>query len=278
MTGSLAGQGWAWTAAIALLTWAASVPRRDASLADRVWGLLVAAPAVWVAWQLSPAWGLDSRATWLLLLLLAWALRLSLFLTWRNWGHGEDRRYAAMRQEHGPAFALRSLVTVFGLQATLAWMIGAPVWMALGSDRPLGALDLVGLVIAAAGIGWEAVADAQLARFRADPAHRGQVMDRGLWRYSRHPNYFGETCVWWGFGLCALGAGAPAWLLLSPLLITVLLLRVSGVRLLEQDIAERRPAYREYIARTSAFVPWPPRPRPQPRTPTRHDTSSQTGP
>ena len=109
------------------------------------------------------------------------------------------------------------------------------------------------------GFAYETVADAQLARFKADPAARGTVMDRGLWRYCRHPNYFGECLLWWGFFLMAVGAEAPAWLVVSPLLMTVLLLKVSGVPLLEEDLSQRRPGYREYVARTPAFIPWPPR-------------------
>lgn len=147
---------------------------------------------------------------------------------------------------------------MFGLQAGLAWLISLPLYAAIASPVPLGWLDALGVSLVLAGIGIETLADLQLTRFRRDPANRGRVLDRGLWRYSRHPNYFGEACVWWGFGLLALAAGA-VWALVSPALMTFLLLRVSGVVLLERDIAERRPAYRDYIARTSAFIPWPPR-------------------
>ena len=143
----------------------------------------------------------------------------------------------------------------------LAWIVSAPFFAGVRSDAPLGPLDMAGLVLAAFGIVFEAVGDAQMARFKAEPANRGQVMDRGLWRYTRHPNYFGEACLWWGLWCVALaGAGwAAAWTVVSPLLMTVLLLRVSGVALQEKDMAERRPAYRDYITRTNAFVPGPPR-------------------
>ena len=259
MTVTLALQGWALGALLATLGWALSLPRRDASLADRLWGLLVAAPVLWVAWRLPAALAVDHRAAWVLALLLLWAVRLTVYITWRNWGHGEDRRYAAMRQAHGASFAWRSLFTVFLLQATIAWVLGWPLLAALAAAAPMGLLDVAGIALAASGLVIETVADAQMARFRGNPAHAGQVMDRGLWRWSRHPNYFGEACVWWGLALLAWGGGAPAWLVVCPLMMTFLLLRVSGVRLLEQDIAERRPAYRDYIARTSAFVPWFPR-------------------
>ncbi|RYF60921.1 MAG: DUF1295 domain-containing protein, partial [Comamonadaceae bacterium] len=223
-----AGAGLLVALALAALCWLVSLQRRDASLADRVWGLMIVG-AGWTYALLLP-----TPSTGLLAMLAVaslWALRLSLFITWRNWGHGEDRRYQAMRQEYGERFAWRSLWSVFGLQALLAWIVSAPFLAATGGPASLGWLGAPGLALATFGLIYEAVADAQLARFKADPAHKGQVMDRGLWRNSRHPNYFGECCVWWGLGLAALAAGGLAawWCLVSPLLMTVLLLRVSGV-------------------------------------------------
>jgi steroid 5-alpha reductase family enzyme len=252
-----AAWGLALACAIALPTWAASLPLRDASLADRAWAGFIAAPAVLYALLL----GADTRLAVMLALLLAWALRLTVYVTRRNWGHGEDRRYQAIRARNQPRFELKSLWLVFGLQAVLGWVVGWPALAASARHAAWTGWDTLGAAVAAAGLLTEAVADAQLARFKRDPANKGHVMDRGLWRYSRHPNYFGEACVWWGLGLMGLAAGgwAAAWCLASPLLMTVLLLRVSGVTLLEQDIIERRPAYRDYIARTSAFIPWPPR-------------------
>jgi steroid 5-alpha reductase family enzyme len=140
------------------------------------------------------------------------------------------------------------------------WVVSLPLQAgaALGQDRPLGLLEAIGAAVALAGLAVEAVADAQLARFLADPASRGRVMDRGLWAWSRHPNYFGDFTVWWGLGLAAAGAGAW-WPLLGPAVMSVLLLRVSGVTLLESTIGARRPGYADYAARTSAFFPWPPR-------------------
>ena len=247
--------GLAVSAALAVATWVASVRQRDASLVDRTWSLLVAAPAVAYAAVLDPPWNL--RTVGMAVLLAAWALRLAAHVTRRNQGHGEDRRYQAIRARNEPHFAFKSLYLVFGLQAVLAWLVSAPLLGVFTYDRSTAGLDLVGLGIVAAGIAIEAVADAQLARFKSDPASRGRVMDRGLWRWSRHPNYFGEFCVWWGFFLMALPMAA--WSVVSPLLMSVLLLKVSGVALLEKDIGERRPAYRDYVRRTSAFFPWPPR-------------------
>ena len=151
---------------------------------------------------------------------------------------------------------------MFLLQAVLGWVVSWPMLAASGGDRSVwSAWDTVGAMLAGGGLLIEAIADAQLSRFRRAPGHRDRVLDSGLWRYSRHPNYFGESCVWWGLGLMAVSAGGTtaAWCLASPVLMTVLLLKVSGVTLLEQDIGERRPAYRDYIARTSAFIPWPPK-------------------
>ena len=181
-------------------------------------------------------------------------MRLSIYITWRNWGEPEDRRYQAIRARNQPHYAIKSLFYVFSLQAMLAWIASTPLLGAIASPAPLSLLDAMGTALAAAGIMYETIADWQLARFKADPTHRGRVMDLGLWRHSRHPNYFGEFCVWWGFFLIALAAGAW-WSVVGPLLISFLLLKVSGVALLEQNIGERRPAYREYIARTNAFFP-----------------------
>jgi steroid 5-alpha reductase family enzyme len=246
---------------LAIATWLPSVPLRDASLADRTWSLLIALPGVAYALLLAPGAGAGDRIAWMLVLVAVWALRLAAYVSWRNHGHGEDRRYAAMRAEHGERFALRSLFTVFLLQGVLAWIVSWPLLAGAAGRQPLGVWDAAGAALAAFGIVFEAVADWQLARFRADPANRGKVLQHGLWRYSRNPNYFGEACVWWGLACMALaGAGlSAAWVLVSPLLMTVLLLRVSGVTLLEKDICERRPAYIGYIRRTSAFVPLPPR-------------------
>ena len=245
---------------LAALTWLASLARRDASLVDRTWSIFIAGAAAVYFAQL-PAPG--ARGTWMLALAALWSLRLAFYITRRNWGHGEDRRYQEIRARNEPAFAFKSLYLVFGLQSLLAWTVSAPFFAAMAGARPFGVLDAIGIALAAFGIAFEAIGDAQMARFKADPANRGHVMDRGLWRYTRHPNYFGEVCVWWGFWLMAL-AGASwgaAWSVVSPILMSVLLLKVSGITLLEKDIGERRPAYRDYIARTNAFFPGRPRPK-----------------
>jgi steroid 5-alpha reductase family enzyme len=242
-------------AAMALIAWAIATARRNAGLVDIFWSLFILLGAMAVAITVSAT---GTRALLTLTLVAIWALRLAAYLARRNWSAPEDRRYRAIRARNEPGFAWKSLYLVFGLQAVLAWLVVAPVAASISIDRAIGALDIVGAALAAFGIIFEAVGDAQLARFKADPANGGRVMDRGLWRYTRHPNYFGEFCVWWGLYVIALGAGAW-WTLFSPLLMSVLLLKVSGVTLLEKDIGERRPLYRDYIARTNAFFPGRPR-------------------
>jgi steroid 5-alpha reductase family enzyme len=248
--------GLAWTASLALLTWAVSLMRHDASLIDRMWPVFIVGAGL-MYFALLPVQTV--RGLWMAVLGAAWAVRLCLYITQRNWGHGEDRRYQAIRARNQPNFGFRSLYLVFALQAVLAWIVSAPFLPGMAAARPLGVFDAVGAALALFGIFFEAIGDAQMARFRADPKNAGQVMDRGLWRYTRHPNYFGEACVWWGIWLIAMGGAgwSGAWSVVSPLLMTWLLLKVSGVHMLEADIGERRPAYREYIARTNAFVPGP---------------------
>jgi steroid 5-alpha reductase family enzyme len=173
-----------------------------------------------------------------------------------------------MRRRHGDRFAWVSLYTVFGLQAALCWVISLPVQAAIVSPTPagLGPLDALGLFLFAVGFFFESVGDLQLARFKADPLNRDKVMDRGLWAWTRHPNYFGDAIVWWGLFTLALSTPVGIFTLPAPLLMTFLLLRVSGVALLERSLVKRRPEYKEYMERTSAFFPRPPRPRAADRT------------
>jgi len=236
--------------------WLVSLRLRDASVADVFWGAGFAAVGL-CSLALSPR---SPRALLLAGLAAIWGLRLSAHLARRWWGAGEDRRYRAMRAAWGSRFPAVSLFTVFLLQGVLMWVVSLPLQAgaARGAAQPLGPLDAAGLLLFAIGLAFEAVGDAQLARFLADPASAGRVMQTGLWRYTRHPNYFGDALVWWGVGMVAASA-APAWALAGPALMTFLLLRVSGVALLEKDIAGRRPEYAAYAARTSAFFPWPPR-------------------
>jgi len=239
--------------AVATATWLVSVWRRNVNIVDTLWSLLFVLAAVVYALTAAPP---GPRTPLMLVVVGLWGLRLAAYLAWRNWGHDEDRRYQAIRRRNEPHFAVKSLWLVFGFQALLAWVISLPLAGAIAGAGPLGLLDALGVALWAVGLLFETVGDWQLARFKRDAASAGQVMDRGLWRYTRHPNYFGDFCVWWGFYLIALGAGAW-WSIVGPLLMSHLLLRVSGVRLLERDIGKRRPAYAEYVRRTNAFFPGP---------------------
>jgi steroid 5-alpha reductase family enzyme len=237
------------------VAWLASVAMRDAGVADVAWGLAFVAIAVV---SLSVGDGDENRSLLILILVSCWGVRLAGYIAQRR--DGEDRRYAAMREKH-ESFALRSLWSVFGTQALIAWIISLPIQVAATDPTPttLGALAWIGAAVSAFGILFEALADAQLGAFMKDSENQGQVMDRGLWRYSRHPNYFGEVCVWWGIWLIALETGSAWWTAVGPAFLTFLLLRVSGVALTEKTISSRRPGYAEYVRRTSAFVPMPPK-------------------
>jgi steroid 5-alpha reductase family enzyme len=251
---------WLWSGAallaVAVIFWLVSLWRNDVSIVDSLWSLMFLLVAgVYTA--LADASG--PRGTLMLVLVAVWSVRLSAYITWRNHGEPEDYRYQEIRRNNEPGFKFKSLYIVFGLQALLAWIISLPLAAAISGSTELGWLDLAGVGLWGIGVFFEAVGDFQLARFKADPGNRGRVLETGLWRYTRHPNYFGNFTLWWGFFLLAWSAGAP-WTVVSPLLMSVLLLKVSGVALLEKDIGDRRPAYAEYIRRTNAFFPGRPRP------------------
>lgn len=240
------------------LLWMVSVALRDASIIDPFWGTGFVALAWLTAAQVAPT---STRDYLILAMVTLWGLRLSLYLLWRNAGAGEDRRYAQMRARNDPGFWWKSWYMVFALQGVLTWIIGMAVQVPLASEQysvDLGLFDFVGMAVYGIGLFFEAVGDWQLTRFKGDPANAGRVMDRGLWRYTRHPNYFGDFCVWWGMYLVAVAAGAW-WTVFGPAIMSYFLLRISGVTLLERDIADRRPEYRRYQEATSTFFPWFPR-------------------
>lgn len=236
--------------------WLVSLRLRNSSIVDPFWG----AGFVIVAWTSCLFNSPVSARSWMLVILVSiWGLRLSVFLSWRYLGHGEDSRYAAMRTKHGERFWWVSLFTVFGLQGVILWFVSFPVQVTtVLPSSPINLVDMVGVVIVLTGLFFETVGDWQLAAFKRDQRNSNKVMDRGLWRYTRHPNYFGDFCVWWGFFLIA-AAGGAGWTIGSPILMSVLLLRVSGVSLLESTIVDRRPDYARYKSRTNAFFPGPPR-------------------
>lgn len=246
-------------AVLLLLLWLLSVAITDASIVDVFWGPGFAIVAWTCAW--SRGFELDAGQWLLLALVSVWALRLGIYLGARNLGHGEDRRYRAMRARIGPRFGLVSLVLVFGLQGALLFVISLPIQAALlaGGGPWFGVVAITSLALWLLGFGFESIGDQQLARFKADPRNAGKIMDRGLWAWTRHPNYFGDFAVWWGHFGFALALGVPWWTIVSPIAMSVLLMKVSGVPLLEASLNARRPGYAEYVRRTSAFFPRPPR-------------------
>lgn len=238
-----------------LLLWVLGTLRRDVSIVDVFWGLGFVIVA-WLALYMNTP--VPGRSLLLAVLTTVWGMRLSLYLLWRNWNQGEDRRYATMRRRHGRHFWWVSLFTVFLLQAVILWFVSLPIQVCAALSRAdhLGVLDIIGVALWSIGFLFEAGGDYQLARFKTDPENHRRVMDQGLWRYTRHPNYFGDFCVWWGIYFIA-AAGGAWWTVVSPLLMTYLLLQVSGVKLTETSITDRRPEYRAYIDRTNAFFPGP---------------------
>jgi steroid 5-alpha reductase family enzyme len=240
-----------------ILLWLISLLLKNSSIVDIFWGTGFVISG-WVYFALTPD-GFPARKLLLMILTTIWGLRLSLYLLYRNWGKEEDFRYQVWRKEAGAAWWWRSFFKVFLLQGILMWIISAPLLAAQFRSTPnrLTVLDFLGAAVWAIGFFFEVAGDFQLARFKANPANKGKVMDRGVRRFTRHPNYFGDSAQWWGYFLIAASAGGW-WTVFSPVLMTLFLLRVSGVKLLEKTL-ETRPGYKEYIENTSAFIPWFPR-------------------
>jgi steroid 5-alpha reductase family enzyme len=238
------------------MLWPLSLALKDVSIVDIAWGPAFTALGWAVFWADR---GEGPRGLVALALITSWGARLGSHILARHIkSGGEDHRYTAIRRKFGSAFPVLSLALVFWLQALLLWLISWPLQAAVAARGALVPLDILAWTITLSGIVVEAAADRQLTAFRAQPSHRDRVLDRGLWRWTRHPNYFGDFLIWWGFFLAGVAAGAPWWTIASPIVMSALLIRFSGAGLMEETIAERRPAYRAYIARTSPFFPWPP--------------------
>lgn len=240
---------------VGVVAWAVSVAIRNVAFVDSLWSLFFLIAAIVFA---ASAWPLGARGLLVTVLVAIWALRLSIYITARNWGEPEDHRYQKIRENNEPGFAFKSLYIVFGLQGVLAWFIAMPLVPAIMSPGGIGAIEIIATALWLVGFVFEAGGDYQLARFKRDASNKGRVLRSGLWRYTRHPNYFGDFCIWWAFYLFAFAAGGW-WTVLSPVLMSLLLLKVSGVALLEKTITERRPEYAEYVRRTNAFFPGAPK-------------------
>ena len=260
MQTSMTIMGWnlAAVAAMMIIGWFISLVYRNVTIVDSLWGLGFVLVA-WLTYLMSDGyWG---RKLLIASLVTMWGLRLSFYLTRRNWGKGEDPRYGGWRKKSGESFWLVSLFKVFFLQALFLWVISLPLQIGLLAPIPnsLTWLEIGGSVVWTVGFIFECVGDWQLARFKSDPANKGLVMDQGLWKYSRHPNYFGEFLVWWGFFLIALSTPNNWWTVVSPLIVTAVLLKMTGIPLTEGNLVKTRPGYQDYIIRTNAFIPWFPR-------------------
>ena len=244
-----------------LLLWSLSIRLDDMSIVDIFWGPGFGIVAL-TTYLLSADAGVPARRVLVTTLTVAWAARLGLHLFIRNRGKGEDPRYtAAFRSRYTRRLHLQTLFKVFLLQGALIWLISMPVQLAeyLREPPSLGLAALAGSALWLAGFLFEAISDWQLVRFKADPANRGQIMDRGLWCYSRHPNYFGNACLWWGLFLIACDSWVGVLTIFAPALMTHFLVNVTGKRLLESRMSQARPGYAAYVSRTSGFLPWPPR-------------------
>lgn len=243
--------------AMVTLLWVVSVVMKNASIVDLFWGFGFVVTSL--VYFLSTE-GFETRKLLLMTLVAIWGLRLSIYLTWRNAGKGEDFRYQKFRKDYGEhRYWWVSFFQVFLLQGILMWLISAPL---LGAqfypDNSLGILDYIGVILWIIGFAFEAGGDIQLARFKSNPLNNGKILDTGFWRYTRHPNYFGDTAVWFGYGLICISAGSY-YPVLGSVLMAAMIIKVSGVALLEKTLTSSKPGYQEYVRRTSAFIPWFPK-------------------
>ena len=240
------------------ILWIISTIVRNVSIVDLFWGLGF---VITTAFFFIKTSGNESRKILLMTMVTIWGLRLSVYLAWRNAGKGEDFRYREFRRKYGEKhYWWVSFFQTFLLQGILMWLISAPLLGAqyYGNDKGLGIFDFMGIFLWTIGFIFEAGGDFQLAVFKANPANKDKVLDTGFWRYTRHPNYFGDSSVWWGYGFVCLAAGSyiP---LLGSLLMTALIIKISGVALLEKSLTEQKLQYKDYIEKTSAFIPWFPK-------------------
>ncbi|WP_324828642.1 DUF1295 domain-containing protein [Qipengyuania zhejiangensis] len=247
----------------ALILWAVAVQIDDVSFIDSFWGFGMALMA-FTSWMQVASPG--PLATLLMAMTVIWGLRLSIYLLLRWRREGEDKRYERMlrKDREKGRFALAALTKVFLGQAVLLFIVCSPAQYGIleaATQEPVSGLALVGVAVWLVGIGFEWIGDWQLSRFKSDPANKGQVMDQGLWRYTRHPNYFGDACAWWGIWIASASAGwwVAAATVVGPLFLTFTLMKWSGAALLEKGMSKTRPGYEEYKRRTSAFVPRPPK-------------------
>jgi steroid 5-alpha reductase family enzyme len=238
------------------VTFAVAIKAGKHSVVDTAWGVGIALVAL-TAFLTSLGHGDPARRALLLAASAAWGLRLAVYVGWRNHGKPEDPRYADLLGKARGSKNLYALRQVYLLQAVTLWLATVPVQLGMLEPAPVGPLVIAGVVLFVVGLSFESVGDWQLARFKA--RHEGQVMDRGLWRYTRHPNYFGDFCMWWGLFAISAASWRELPAILGPLLMTFILTRGTGARMTDRRMRASRPQYADYIARTSGFFPLPPR-------------------
>lgn len=245
------------------LAWAACVAQRDCTPVDSLWGLGMGVVALSTFLQTG---GGTERRIVMTAICVAWAVRLGGYMLWRWRDHGPDRRYVRMMEkakaERGWNYGYAAFRLVFLLQMPLLWLVCLPIQLGQVADEPanLGTLGLIGAGVAVFGILFESLADWQLVRFKKNPDNAGKVMDRGLWRYTRHPNYFGDSLTWWGLFLIAAETPLGLFSVVGPIYLVFTLTRWSGMPTVEHRLGRTRPDYADYKRRTSAFIPWPPKP------------------
>ena len=230
--------------------WLVSLKKNNVTHVDIMWSLFFVLNTLYFFTAFTPS----LRTALILFLVLLWGLRLSVYLAIRNWGKPEDARYLKIRQNNEPNFRFKSIYIIFGFQSILAWIVGSILFIATKNDHPLTWLDYLGILVTLFGIIYESIADYQLIQFKNDIKNRGKLLQSGLWKLSRHPNYFGEILVWWGFFITTLVTGIH-FNLIAPLLMTFLILRFSGVTLLEANLNKKFNDYDDYQKKVNTIIP-----------------------
>jgi steroid 5-alpha reductase family enzyme len=244
--------------ALVTLLWIWSVFIKNVSIVDIFWGVgfvVVNAFYVFMSGEL------NTRKILILTLVSIWGLRLAIYLAYRNIGKGEDFRYQEFRRKYGPKrYWWLSFFQTFLLQGTLIMIVSLPLLgiNSSGSNGTLNVLDYIGILVWLIGFIFEAFGDFQLARFKNNYKNKGKVLNTGLWKYTRHPNYFGDSAVWWSYAIFSIAAGSY-WQIIGSIVMTLLIIKISGVSLLEKTLKETKPQYRDYIQKTSSFFPWFPK-------------------
>jgi len=230
--------------------WLISLKKNNVTHVDIMWSLFFVLNTIYFYMTFPPS----LRSTFVVILVLIWGLRLSTYLTIRNWNKPEDARYLKIRQNNEPNFKYKSAYIIFGLQSVLAWIVGSILLIAIENNQPLTWLDILGFSLTLFGIAYESIADYQLMQFKNDIKNRGKLLQSGLWKFSRHPNYFGELLVWWGFFITTLATGIH-FNLIAPLLMTFLILKFSGVTLLEANLIKKLDGYNNYKKKVNTLIP-----------------------